>query len=253
MVSAASAQCTLPAELPAATQFADGNPADCVLGAYVWPRHRFQSDARRPSLANLATALARHPPRAHGRWRCAQVAPWQVAPWTARVRAHARSNALRARPRALVCTRTSARAKTCRTRHRSAPVRTPPSLALRPALCARATKAVPLRDRYVRSLTPSRPHALSLQPAPPIPTVRPRASARPAPTARLTPAPAARSAKPRSAPASAPPDSRASSPRQRAPAKSAPPTPTSPPRARRRAPTAWRTPVRDTQHCAIFY
>jgi hypothetical protein len=41
MVGAASAQCTLPAELPAATQFADGNPGgragECVLGAYVWP------------------------------------------------------------------------------------------------------------------------------------------------------------------------------------------------------------------------
>ena len=35
MVSAASAQCTLPAELPAATQFAGGNPAGCVLGAAV--------------------------------------------------------------------------------------------------------------------------------------------------------------------------------------------------------------------------
>lgn len=247
MVGAASAQCTLPAELPAATQFADGNPGgragECVLGAYVWP----PVPDPRPSLIFGHRACS--PPGAHGRWRCAQ-----AASWTARVRAHARSSASRARPRArTVCTRTSARAKTCRTRHRSAPVRTPPSLALRPALCARATKAVPLRDRYVRSLTPSRPHALSLQPAPPIPTVRPRASARPAPTARLTPAPAARSAKPRSAPASAPPDSRASSPRQRAPAKSAPPTPTSPPRARRRAPTAWRTPVRDTQHCAIFY
>ena len=40
VLGAASAQCTLPAELPAATQFADGNPAECVLGACA---HRFQT------------------------------------------------------------------------------------------------------------------------------------------------------------------------------------------------------------------
>ena len=37
LLATVSAQCTLPADLPADTAFAAGNPAECVLGARALP------------------------------------------------------------------------------------------------------------------------------------------------------------------------------------------------------------------------